>query len=93
MKRVRRPVTLRSDTVLRAFYHLFYNIRSIMTIDGLDSAFLTYKFPEWIQTRLPEPKEKKIDDILTDGWEPFYLRHFKIGLQFSIVGLIKELCT
>lgn len=27
------------------------------------------------------------------GWEPFYLRHFKIGLCFSVMGLIEELCN
>lgn len=57
----------------------------------LESAFFSYKFLEWIHAKLPEPKEK-IDDILADDWEPFYLRHLKISLQFPIMEFIKKLC-
>lgn len=63
-----------------------------MTIDELESALFAYKLSEWIQTRLPE-SEEKIDNILADEWEPFYLRNFKIDHRFPVMGLIKELYT
>lgn len=44
----------------------FYNVCSTMIADELESAFFTYKFPEWIQARIPEPEER-IDDMLAGG--------------------------
>lgn len=63
-----------------------------MTMSELEAAYFSSKFLDWIQVRLPEADEK-VDDALADRWEPFYLRHFEIGLRFPIMGLVKELCS
>lgn len=68
------------------------NVHSTITMSELEAAYFSFKFPNWIQVMLPEVNEK-VDDALAEGWEPFYLRHFEIGLRFPIMGLIEELCT
>lgn len=57
------------------------NVRNTMTRGELEVVHFSCKFLGWIEIRLPRDNEK-VDDVLPDGWEPFYLRHFEISLRF-----------
>lgn len=50
------------------------NMRSTMTIGELEAAYFSFKFPYWIQVRLPEANEKV--DALAEGWEALLLEAF-----------------